>query len=342
MPSNDKSWTLFAQELAAYYLITGNSFLLATGNPSFAPNQLRVMKPTDVSVNGYSYYINDYGSFKRDSISSRFISDRGLAELCHIKRFNPNIKTDSITLGQSKLQSIYNEIELFEAGHLFNNAVLNNGAKPSGLVLTDQPLQQEEYDRLRAMLAQSYAGAGNAGKIMVFAGMGQNTTFQQLSLSSSDMQFRELNEDCVKRICNRLQVPLPLVIPDASTYNNMASSILFLYDNSVFPLADVLFDELTRFLIKRYPKLKELGCRISYDKEQVDAVKQRTVDNMLKKANTGLFTTNELRSEVGYEDIEGGDLLTGSTPTVGMYDTFQGVLSDAGLGQGAGSDDTIL
>ena len=327
-PNDDMGWSAFAQAFASFYLITGNSFLVATGNPSFAPSKLYVVKPTDVSISNNSYYVDKFGTFARDA-ARKYISNTGMSELFHTKRFSPNIRTDDITVGQSKLQSLYGEIELFEYGYLFNHSLLKNGARPSGVVLSSDTFNPEQYERLREQMTACYSGASNAGKIMFFDSLGQNASFQTLTVSANDMQFMELNKDCVNRICNRLQVPLPLVIADASTYNNVENSVLFLYDNAVFPLADILFDELSRFLINRYPKLKALGCRICYDKEEVGAIKARTVETISKKASTGLFTTNELRREAGYEDIDGGDLLTGSSPQSGMYDVFQGVLGDA-------------
>ena len=147
------------------------------------------------------------------------------------------------------------------------------------------------------------------------------------------MQFSQLSDNCVNRICNRLGVPLPLVVSDASTYNNMSNSILFLYDNTIFPLADLLFGELTRTLVPRYPELSMMGAEITYDQEDIGAIKERTVDSVVKKVSTGLFTTNELRREAGYEDIDGGDMLTGSAPVRGQYDVFQGILNDAKIHQ---------
>lgn len=334
-PNKDMGWSTFAQTMATYFLVTGNVFIIATGNPAFAPNQLILIKPTDVSVNGDGFTINNYGSFKRDA-NGRFISNTGMSELFHFKRFTPDLKTtDDIVLGQSKLQAIYTELDLFEAGYLFNKSMLKNGARPSGIVIAGNQMTDGQYEQIRSELNSAYGGSANAGKIMFFDGMGEGSTFQTLSMTANDMQFADLSSNCVNRICNRLGVPLPLVVPDASTYNNVSSSILFLYDNTIFPLADLLFGELTRVLVPRYPDLQMVGAEISYDQEDIGAIKERTVDSVVKKVNTGLFTTNELRREAGYEDIEGGDMLTGSAPVRGQYDVFQGILNDAKIHEAA-------
>lgn len=334
-PNKDMGWSTFAQTLATYFLVTGNAFIIATGNPAFAPNQLILIKPTDVAVNGDGFTINNYGTFKRN-VNGRFMSNTGMSELFHFKRFTPDLKTtDDIVLGQSKLQAIYTELDLFEAGYLFNKSMLKNGARPSGIVIAGNQMTDGQYEQIRSELNSAYGGSANAGKIMFFDGMGEGSTFQTLSMTANDMQFADLSSNCVNRICNRLGVPLPLVVPDASTYNNVSSSILFLYDNTIFPLADLLFGELTRVLVPRYPDLQMVGAEISYDQEDIGAIKERTVDSVVKKVNTGLFTTNELRREAGYEDIEGGDMLTGSAPVRGQYDVFQGILNDAKIHEAA-------
>lgn len=332
-PNQDMGWSTFAQTMATYFLITGNVFVVATGNPMFAPNQLKLIKPTDVTVNRDSFIINNYGTFKRD-VNGRYLSNTGMSELFHFKRFTPDLKTDDeIVLGQSKLQAIYAELDLFEAGHLFNKSMLKNGARPSGIVIAGNQMTEQQYEQIRSELNSAYSGSANAGKIMFFDGMGDGSTFQTMSMTSNDMQFSELSDNCVNRICNRLGVPLPLVVSDASTYNNMSNSILFLYDNTIFPLADLLFGELTRVLMPRYKDLELSGCEITYDQEEIGAIKERTVESVAKKVETGLFTTNELRREAGYEDVEGGDMLTGSAPVRGQYDVFQGILSDAKIHQ---------
>lgn len=333
-PNKDMSWDTFAQTMAVYFLVTGNVFIVATGNPSFAPNQLVLIKPTDVSVNGDTFTINDYGTFKRDD-KGRYISNTMMSELLHFKRFTPDLKTNvDIVLGQSKLQSIYTELDLFEAGYMFNKSMLKNGARPSGIVIAGNQMTEAQYEQIREELNTAYSGSANAGKIMFFDGMGDGSTFQPMSMTANDMQFNNLSDNCVNRICNRVGVPLPLAVPDASTYNNVASSILFLYDNTIFPLADLLFSELTRTLMPRYRDLNVVGAKITYDKEDIGAIKQRTVDSVVKKASTGLFTTNELRREAGYDDIEGGDMLTGTAPQSGQYDIFQGILNDAKTDEG--------
>ena len=332
-PNKDMGWATFAQTMATYFLVTGNVFIVATGNPAFAPNQLILVKPTDVAVNGDSFFINNYGTFKRDA-SGRYISNTQMSELLHFKRFTTDLKTDDeIVLGQSKLQSIYTELDLFEAGYIFNKSMLKNGARPSGIVIAGNQMTEEQYEQIRSELNNAYSGTANAGKIMFFDGMGDGSTFQTMSMTSNDMQFSQLSDNCVNRICNRLGVPLPLVVSDASTYNNMSNSILFLYDNTIFPLADLLFGELTRTLVPRYPELSMMGAEITYDQEDIGAIKERTVDSVVKKVSTGLFTTNELRREAGYEDIDGGDMLTGSAPVRGQYDVFQGILNDAKIHQ---------
>lgn len=311
-PNVNTSWTSFIMQLAAFYLITGNAFIVAKGNVKYAPHSLDVVPPTNVSPLIDGFQVIDYELMTRryfdDVESGRLYSDTGLSELMHIKRFQPYGIDKTRRFGQSKLASSYYEIDLWEAGRIYNRAILKNGVRPSGILLNNTSFSDEQYESLRAALS-SFQGSENAGKVIMLQGLGEQFKFEQLSLSSKDMEFIALTNDCKNSICNRLNVPLPLVNPDASTFNNVENAILFLYDNAVFPLADVLFDEMTRFIVPRYG-LDAAKYEIGYDKDEVNAVKTRLINQVITKANSGLFTTNELRAEAGYEDIEGGDFLT--------------------------------
>lgn len=314
-PNKDTSWTNFIMQLAAFYLITGNSFIIARGNANYAPNSLEVIAPTKVSptIDGFQIINYDMNTemFTVDPKSDRIYTPTRLSELMHIKRFQPYGFDKTRRFGQSKLASSYYEIDLWEAGRIYNRAILHNGVRPSGILLNNSSFTDDQYESIRQSLA-SFTGSENAGKVIMLQGLGEQFKFEQLSLSSKDMEFIALTNDCKNSICNRLNVPLPLVNPDAATFNNVENAILFLYDNAVFPLADTLFDELTKFLVPRF-SLSIDDVKITYDKDEVNSVKTRLINQVITKANSGLFTTNELRAEAGYEDIEGGDFLTRST-----------------------------
>ena len=334
-PSRDTSLTNFIIQLATFYLITGNTFMIAKGNTKYAPTSLEVVSPIKVSpmLDGFQIQDEDMRLLRYTDDGGRYYSDAGLSELLHIKRIQPYGIDKTRKFGQSKLASTYYEIDLWEAGRIYNRALLHNGVRPSGILLTSDMMADEVYDKMRTALA-SFSGPENSGKVMMLQNLGNEFKFEQMSLNSKDMEFIELSKDSKNSICNRLNVPLPLVNPDASTYNNVENAVYFLYDNAVFPLADILFDELSRFLLPKFD-LDIKDFVLTYDKDEISAVKTRLINQIITKANSGLFTTNELRTEAGYPEIEGGNFLThqsgGSPVTDTEYMKFHRVLNNAGI-----------
>lgn len=332
-PNRETSWTNFIIQLATFYLITGNTFMIANGNIKYAPTSLDVISPIKVSpmLNGFQIE-DEYMKLHhyRDE-AGRYISDSDLSELLHVKRIQPYGKDKVRRFGQSKLTSCYYEIDLWEAGRIYNRSLLHNGVRPSGILLTSDMMSDEVYDKMRTALA-SFSGPENSGKVMMLQNLGNEFKFEQMSLNSKDMEFIELSKDSKHSICNRLNVPLPLVTPDASTYNNVENAVFMLYDNAVFPLADVLFDELSRFLLPRFG-LSIDDYELTYDKDEISAVKTRLINQVITKAGSGLFTTNELRTEVGYPEIDGGNFLTHQSGSITdtEYMKFHKVLNNAGI-----------
>lgn len=333
-PNKDTSWTNFIIQMATFYLITGNTFMIARGNVKYEPVSLEVVSPIKVSPLVYGFQVQDEDMLliHYTDKNGRYVSDKELSELLHIKRIQPYGIDKTRKFGQSKLTSCYYEIDLWEAGRIYNRSLLHNGVRPSGILLTSDMMADEVYDKMRTALA-SFSGPENSGKVMMLQNLGNEFKFEQMSLNSKDMEFIELSKDSKHSICNRLNVPLPLVTPDASTYNNVENAIFMLYDNAVFPLADVLFDELGRFLLPRYG-LDPRNYELTYDKDEISAVKTRLINQIITKSNSGLFTTNELRTEAGYPEIEGGNFLTRQAGAVGANDTdymkFYKILNNAG------------
>ena len=333
-PNKDTSWTNFIIQMATFYLIPGNTFMIARGNVKYEPVSLEIVSPIKVSPLVYGFQVQDEDMMliHYTDKNGRYVSDKELSELLHIKRIQPYGIDKTRKFGQSKLASCYYEIDLWEAGRIYNRALLHNGVRPSGILLTSDMMADEVYDKMRTALA-SFSGPENSGKVMMLQNLGNEFKFEQMSLNSKDMEFIELSKDSKHSICNRLNVPLPLVTPDASTYNNVENAIFMLYDNAVFPLADVLFDELGRFLLPRYG-LDPRDYELTYDKDEISAVKTRLINQIITKSNSGLFTTNELRTEAGYPEIEGGNFLTHQAGAVGANDTdymkFYKILNNAG------------
>lgn len=314
-PNPDSSYQDFIKQVGSYYLITGNAYIVANGlNPNKPPKELAVIPSQYVIINpGSDGYVENYEItygvgqtevFSRFEVGTRFryYSPDG-NEIWHIKEFNPLMNINDL-YGMSRLTPIIYEIEQYIQASTHNLSLLERGARPSGALRTDQPISDEQFERLQEQMSSYYQGSQNAGRMLLLE---NGIEFMEMGQTNKDMDFMALKTNVTNMIYTQLKIPLPLINPEHMTLANMESAILSLYDNSVIPLIRKIYHELSLFLIPRYDDLK--GYILNYSQEEITALQPRRTDNLQKMAALNILTINELRAQTGYESIEGGDVV---------------------------------
>jgi HK97 family phage portal protein len=316
-PNADCTGAEFMEQLAAYFLIAGNAYIMATGAVNRAPLELWIIPPQYVTLtagsDGYTEVIqvnpntNFAYTFTRKEVDGRFRFYSGDdKEIWHIKEFNPLMSSNNL-YGMPKLMPIWYEIEQYINSSAHNLSLLKRGARVSGALVSEVKLDDDEFMRLNEQVDRFYSGSPNAGRVMVLeSGM----EFREMSVNNKDMDFLELKKNVTNTIYTALKIPLSLINQESSTYNNMGNSQLMLYDNAVLPLVKRLYQELTNFLIPRYPNLREL--ELAYSPDEITALEPRRTEDLKKLKESAVLTVNELRAKIGYEPVEGGDSLFGS------------------------------
>lgn len=97
---------------------------------------------------------------------------------------------------------------------------ISNGTRMQGFLTTDQPLNKEQRDSLRAAWQETYGGSRNAGKVGV---MSSGMKFVQMSMSMNDAQFLEQRKFQVEEICRMFRV-LPIMVGYSDKATTYASS----------------------------------------------------------------------------------------------------------------------
>ena len=102
---------------------------------------------------------------------------------------------------------------------------------------------------------------------------------------------------------------MPLVSQDASTFNNLQTSIGLLYDRAVLPNYQKIMDGLERLLFPRFG-VDLNKFTLTYNEESIPALQTRRLDELSKMKEIGVYTINELRAkQPNLEPIDGGDTL---------------------------------
>ena len=232
------------ETLAAQLLLHGNAFVQVMKDARGRPVELFALRPERMSVVAgsdgwpvaFTYRVGEQAR------TIPLLAEDASPNLIHIKGFHP---ADD-HYGAGCLAAADMAVAIHNAAARWNRMLLENAARPSGALVYDAgdagTLTADQFDRLKAELAQAFAGAGNAGRPMLLEG---GLKWQSLSLSPADMDFATLKAAAARDIALAFGVPPMLLgLPGDSTYANYREANRALWRLTLLPLADKLFAAL--------------------------------------------------------------------------------------------------
>lgn len=321
-PNADVSGSEFLEQVSSYYDITGDSFLVSTGDFNKPPLELASVPPQStlfgpggnfgilhvpdyigITQSGYSEI-----KFKAKDIVDRGIrflnTDRGDKELWHMRTFNP-LRSSNNFRGLSKARPVWFEIQQYISGNNSNLSLLKRGTKLSLAWVNNrnEELTDKQWERMQEEAAK-YSGDLNSGGTPVLDGM----DVKSIQQTNRDMEFKDLQESMLSRISSNYRIPLALLLSQSMTLNNLETSMYQLFDNAIIPLRTRVNDELTRFLMPRYKNSENLVYAVN--ENDIGPLQSRIIDraDKLKKINS--VTDDEIRTVLGYDPLpEGGDVI---------------------------------
>jgi len=292
----------FFEALYSFKLIAGNSYMKAvfSQNDEYFknPKELFILRPDRMTVisgsnglpMGYKYKVNNSTkNFYVNSIT-------GKSEILHLKSFNP---TDD-WYGLSPIESASYSIDQHNEAGQWNQAMLQNGARPSGALTVKSEsgnnfLTEEQFDRLKAQLDTEFSGANNAGKPILLEG---GLEWKEMSLSPIDMDFLNIKNSSARDISLAFGVPAQLLgIPGDNTYNNMAEARLSLWEQTIIPFVENIIDTLNSWLVPMF----EDGLELGYDKDAISplSIRRNALWNRINGAN--FLSEDEKREILGLD-----------------------------------------
>lgn len=327
IPNADLSQTEFLETLASYYDITGEAFLIATGNVNKPPLELINRSPVNISFGSLSDKFgllnvpssifltratgdpdgtfNPFESTETEGL--RFYNQNDTRELWHLRAFNP-LRTGGRFRGMSRARPIWYELQQYISGNQSNLSFLKRGARPSLAWINktagpDGELTPQQFERLQQE-KQKYEGDFNAGGVPILDGI----EIQTFSQTNKDMEHKELQNQMLARTFNTYRIPISLVLEATMTLNNLETAMLHFFDDSVLPLAARLYSELTRFLMPRYEDSENLI--FTYNESDIPALRARMVNAAKEQNAIGVNTIDEIREMLGDEPLAvGGDTI---------------------------------
>ena len=329
-PNVMTSGEAFIQALVSDMMLGGECFIERV-DLAGKPRELWRHQPGRVSVVPgpaglpQAYEINISGSKRRIDVDLT----RDKLQLLHIKDYHP---TDDWR-GMSSIDPAAFAIDMHTGGLRWNNALLANGAQPSGALIYapkegSEKLDDDQWARLRTELNESFSGAKNAGKPLLLDG---GLDWKEMGFSPKDMNFEEGMNVAARLIALAFGVPpLILSIPGDNTFANYTEANKAFYRQSVLPMLGHICKELSWWLGPSFGT--DITIEPDTDDLEIFADERAAQWDRIEKSTS--MTINEKRAAQGLEPVAGGDVILISSSMIPLES------AGAQLGDGEGADDT--
>lgn len=296
-PNPTMSKQQFLENVIAFQLLAGNSYVLEAGPKNGPPMELWVLRPDRVrviagrdGVAGYEYKVDD-------SLKERLPAD----VVTHFKMFSA---LDD-WYGLSPIQVAARGIDADNFANAWNASMFQNGARPSGAMVTENTLGEDQYKRLKQEIREQYSGMKNSGRPMLLEG---GLDWKEMSLSPKDMDFIESKKLSRMEICAAFGVPPELVGDhEHATYSNYQEARKAFYQDTVIPILVRIRDKINSHIL---PKFGD-NLYLDIDRDEIDALQEdrdKVWDRAIRAVQYGILEVNEAREAMGYEAIEGGNV----------------------------------
>lgn len=286
---------LLIETLTAHLLLHGNAFVQIMKDVAGKPFELFALRPDRARV-----VADDHGwpcaiiyTVGADQRRIPFEDEDGWPNIVQIKAMHP---LDD-HYGAGALEAAQQAVKIHNAASLWNRALLENAARPSGALVYDTGdgagLTTDQFERLKSELNTAFSGAANAGRPMLLDG---GLKWQKMALSPADMDFATLKSTAAREVALAFGVPPMLLgLPGDNTYSNYREANKALWRLSLLPLANKLFAALLEGLAPWYP-----DATLSVDLDQVPALAEDREKLWKQVSGADFLTDGEKRQLLGF------------------------------------------
>lgn len=287
----------------AHLLLAGNAYVEAVALDeslrelyALRPDRMKVVPGDDGWAEAYEYCVGGR-SVRFDQLGAH------IPPILHLTFFHP---LDD-HYGLAPIEAAATAVNTHNAASAWNKALLDNAARPSGaLVYTGAEgslLSEQQFDRLKRELEDTYAGAVNAGRPLLLEG---GLDWKAMSLTPKDMDFLEAKHAAAREIALAFGVPPMLLgIPGDNTFANFQEANRVFWRQTVLPLAQRVGSSLAQWLAPQFGG----DIRVVIDADRIDALSADRSAQWARVQAADFLTLNEKREATGYQPIAGGDVL---------------------------------
>lgn len=293
-PNPHEGQSAFIERAISFFKLHGNTYIERVGPNPGLPRELYALRPDRVKVDpGDSLglvkgYIYTAGGEKESFYNG---------EILHIKSFHP---LDD-WYGLSPIEVAAMGIDISNMSLNWNYKLLQNDARPSGALVTDKGLDDDQRDRLKEDIKTEYGGFENAGRpLLLEAGM----SWEQMSLSPKEMDWLNLDKVTLRKICTIFNIAPELMgDTEQKKFSNYQEARKALYMEVALPIMDFFRDEFNNWLTPRFGD----NLRLDYNRDSIKALQEEAVKVYDRMAKAYWLTIDEKRKECGFEEDPSGN-----------------------------------
>lgn len=230
-PNPQQGSAKFVESVIGNLMISGNSYIEAVGpdSKSAPPKELYCLRPDRIQIvpgnalELIAAYQYDAGGRKVDLPPEKIL---------HLKTFNP---VDD-WYGMPPLQAAARSVDQNNESKAWNVSMLQNSARPSGILRTDGNLSDDQFMRLKAELSNNWSGYKNASLPKVLEG---GLTWQEMSFSPVDMSWTDGMRMSAREIAIAFGVPPELVGDNTNKTYCLTGDTMISTPNGAVPIKDI-------------------------------------------------------------------------------------------------------
>lgn len=269
-------------------MITGNGFAYIKRNGFGGVEEIQYLRATNTTVK----YNEQTGKLYYTSTQVK-----GVIEPCnmiHLKMYSNNgVEGISVLSFASNTLGLQYEAEKAASNFYKSGMALN------GILKSDRQLRKDQ--KVDAINNWNSINNGTGGGIAV---LDAAFDFQPVSISSKDAQLLETREFGIDEIARFFGVPATKLLD--YTHNTYSSQEMANMDFVSNCLSGWIYMVEQEFTSKLFLPSENYAINID-EKEILKTDKQATANYYSTLLQNGVLTINEVRKELGYKEIEGGD-----------------------------------
>lgn len=200
-------------------------------------------------------------------------------------------------------QAAHESIGLAKAAEMFGGKLFANGARPGGVLETDNALSKEAADRLAATWNQSHQGLDNAHRVAVLE---EGVKYHAITIPPNEAQWMETRKYQRSEIAGLYRVPLHLIGDlERATFSNIEQQAL-----------EFVVHTLTPWLVSWEQAINQT---LFVPSDRGTFYAEFLVETLLRGdsaaraqfytslSNLGALSPNDIREKENLNPIEGGD-----------------------------------